>query len=87
LEISLIVFDHDFAKPRLAGSNVAIRTAPSPEGPWSADVNVYTVPLADAAMAYAGVGHPYLDPSGETLTISYTNSPNDIQVIKVTFSK
>ena len=35
--------------------------------------------------AYAGVIHPYADPSGKTMTISYTNEPNVIQVIKVTF--
>jgi hypothetical protein len=78
---------HKLLMTELAGNNVAIRTAPSPEGPWTADKNLYAVRLTDGAMAYAGVAHPYLDPSGQTLIISYTYTPNNIQVIKVTFSK
>lgn len=35
-------------------------------------------------MTYAGVAHPYLDPSGRSMVISYTNN-NNIEVIKVTF--
>ena len=66
---------------------MALRTAPSPEGPWASDVIVYDVKCAEGGLAYAGVVHPYLDPSGETLVISYTNDPNVIEVIKVVFSK
>jgi len=36
-------------------------------------------------MIYAGVGHPYLDGSGKTLTISYVNFTNDVEAIKVIF--
>lgn len=64
---------------------MALRTAARPESPWSDDVIVY-VPTLDGPYAYAGVAHPYLDSTGQTLTISYTNAPNVIQVIKVTFS-
>ena len=65
-------------------NKVALRTAASPEGPWSADVIVYEPKLL-GPHAYAGVAHPYLDSTGQTLTISYTNAPNVIEVIKVTF--
>jgi len=65
---------------------VALRTAPSPEGPWSSDVIVYEVKCNENGFAYAGAAHPYLDPSGKTLVISYTNYPNIIETIKVTFS-
>ena len=67
-------------------NKVALRTAASPEGPWSADVIVYEPKLL-GDFAYAGVAHPYLDSTGQTLTISYTNAPNVIEVIKVTFSR
>ncbi|KAI1630760.1 hypothetical protein F4809DRAFT_647078 [Biscogniauxia mediterranea] len=40
--------------------------------------------LSMGGFVYAGVAHPYLDGSGKTLTISFTND-NHIQVIKVTF--
>ncbi|ORY61774.1 uncharacterized protein BCR38DRAFT_348580 [Pseudomassariella vexata] len=69
------------------GSNdVYLRTAPSPEGPWSPDVKVFTATPIDGGMTYAGVAHPYLDESGQTLTISYTNN-NNIEVLKVSFYK
>ncbi|OTB10067.1 hypothetical protein K445DRAFT_78519 [Daldinia sp. EC12] len=68
------------------GSDVLLRTATSLEGPWTPDVKVYTATPIDGGLTYAGVAHPYLDPSGQTLTISYTNN-NHIEVLKVTFSK
>ncbi|KAI0827819.1 hypothetical protein F5Y06DRAFT_308477 [Hypoxylon sp. FL0890] len=68
------------------GSDVLLRTATSLEGPWTPDVKVYTATPIDGGLTYAGVAHPYLDISGQTLTISYTNN-NHIEVIKVTFSK
>ncbi|KAI1073788.1 hypothetical protein F5B20DRAFT_586892 [Whalleya microplaca] len=66
--------------------DVLLRTADSPQGPWTPDVKVYEATPIDGGMTYAGVAHPYLDQSGQTLTISYTND-NHIEVIKVTFSK
>ncbi|KAL7622429.1 hypothetical protein AAE478_007934 [Parahypoxylon ruwenzoriense] len=55
-------------------------------GPWTPDVTVYTAtPIKEGGTArftYAGVVHPYLDPSGRTLTISYTNN-NYIEIIRV----
>lgn len=70
----------------LVGNNVVIRTAPSPEGPWTSDVTVYTVKANSNKFAYAGAAYPFLDTSGKTLVISYTNYPNVIEVIKVEFS-
>ena len=65
---------------------VSIRTAPAPEGPWSADVSFFIPTPIDGGLVYAPAVHPYVDQSGETLTISYTNN-NHIEVIKATFSK
>ncbi|KAH8921194.1 hypothetical protein BT69DRAFT_1244487 [Atractiella rhizophila] len=69
----------------LSGNNVNIRTADSAQGPWSADITVYTDNPASGEQVYAGVAHPYVDGSGKTLTISFTRA-NTIRVIKVTFS-
>ncbi|KOS22104.1 hypothetical protein ESCO_001905 [Escovopsis weberi] len=68
----------------LNGPSVALRTAPTPGGPWSADREIFTATSIDGGFVYAGVAYPYLDESGRTLTIGYTNN-NHIQVIKVTF--
>ncbi|KAI0846353.1 hypothetical protein F5Y00DRAFT_272011 [Daldinia vernicosa] len=68
------------------GSDVLLRTATLLEGPWTPDVKVFTATPIDGGLTYAGVAHPYLDPSGQTLTISYTNN-NHIEVLKVTFSR
>jgi hypothetical protein len=46
---------------------------------------VYSATISSGGMIYAGVAHPYLDPSGNTLTITYTNYPTAIEAIKVTF--
>ncbi|KAF2666812.1 hypothetical protein BT63DRAFT_404016 [Microthyrium microscopicum] len=67
--------------------HVLIRTAPKPEGPWSADVIAWTpTKFYSAGYIYAGVAHPYLDTSGKTLTVSYTNNPNVNDVVKITFA-
>ncbi|KAK3988024.1 hypothetical protein QBC44DRAFT_371527 [Cladorrhinum sp. PSN332] len=66
------------------GSTIMLRTALSPEGPWTPDIEVYTAVPIDDGMVYAGVAHPYHDESGETLILSYTNS-NYIEVLKVEF--
>ena len=68
------------------GSDVKLRTAPAPEGPWTADVKVYTATPIDGGLTYAGVAHPYLDPTGRTLVVSWTNN-NNIEVIRISFSK
>lgn len=61
-------------------SEVVIRTASNPYGPWTADVVVYKVQTSSGGSAYAGVIHPQFDTTHQTLIISYTNYPNDIQV-------
>ncbi|KAI1403956.1 hypothetical protein F4819DRAFT_186187 [Hypoxylon fuscum] len=68
------------------GSDVLLRTATALEGPWTPDVKVYTATPIDGGLTYAGVAYPYLDTTGQTLTIAYTNN-NHIEVIRVAFSK
>ena len=64
---------------------MSLRTAPAPEGPWTADKEIYTDPPIDGGLVYAGVAYPYLDDSGKTLTIGFTNN-NHIHVIRVNFA-
>ncbi len=68
------------------GGAVYLRTASSPEGPWTPDVQIYQGQSIDKQQVYAGVAHPYLDVSGKSLAISYTSN-NTIQVIKAIFNK
>ncbi|GJN78474.1 hypothetical protein PLIIFM63780_001968 [Purpureocillium lilacinum] len=68
----------------VTGATVAIKTAPKPEGPWSEGRELFTATPIDGGLVYAGVAYPYLDESGKTLTIAYTNN-NHIQVIKAKF--
>ncbi|KAK3401745.1 hypothetical protein B0T20DRAFT_121960 [Sordaria brevicollis] len=63
---------------------VYLRTAQSLEGPWTPDVQIYHSEPIKGGLVYAGVQHPYLDPSGQTLVVSFTNN-NHIEVIKVYF--
>lgn len=67
------------------GSKVYIRSAPAPEGPWTADKEIYTATPIDGGLVYAGLAYPYLDESGKTLTVGFTNN-NHIQVIKINFA-
>ncbi|KAL5085863.1 hypothetical protein Trisim1_009933 [Trichoderma cf. simile WF8] len=68
----------------LNGPKVALRTAAKVEGPWSEDREVFEAEPIDGGFVYAGVAYPFLDETGKTLTIAYTNN-NHIQVIRVTF--
>ncbi|TQN69149.1 hypothetical protein CSHISOI_06348 [Colletotrichum shisoi] len=70
----------------IGGGTVFLRTAPAPEGPWTPDVKIFEAAPVDGGLVYAGVAHPYLDETGRTLVISFTNN-NRIQVIKTTFSR
>ncbi|GKT52338.1 uncharacterized protein ColSpa_12519 [Colletotrichum spaethianum] len=70
----------------IGGGSVFLRTAPSPEGPWTPDVKIFDAKPINGGLVYAGVAHPYLDESGKTLVISFTNN-NRIQVIKATFTQ
>lgn len=72
--------------PRYSGgTTVYLRTAPSLEGPWTADKEIFTATPIGNGLVYAGLAYPHLDTSGKTLSIGFTNN-NHIQVIKVTFS-
>ena len=67
----------------MGGGAVQIRTAPSPEGPWTADQMVYQ-DSDNGGYIYSGVAYPYLDTSGQTLTVAWTNN-NQIRVAKISF--
>ena len=69
----------------IGGSAVQIRTAPAPEGPWTADQEIYADTPMDGGYVYSGVAYPYLDTSGQTLTVAWTNN-NHIRVAKITFN-
>lgn len=64
---------------------VFLKTAPSPEGPWTEGKEIYKDEPIDGGLVYAGIAYPHLDESGETLTIGFTNN-NWIRVIRVTFT-
>jgi hypothetical protein len=71
---------------RLAtAGTVFLKTAPSPEGPWTEGKEIYKDEPIDGGLVYAGIAYPHLDESGETLTIGFTNN-NWIRVIKVAFT-
>ncbi|KAH8882158.1 hypothetical protein GQ53DRAFT_847776 [Thozetella sp. PMI_491] len=65
---------------------IFLRTVPSPEGPWTADVQVYQARPLNGGLVHAGVAYPYLDTTGQTLVIGFTNN-NRIEVVKLTFRK
>ncbi|VUC21574.1 unnamed protein product [Clonostachys rosea] len=69
----------------LQGATISLLSAPSPEGPWSAAKEIYTATPINDGLVYAGVAYPYLDDTGKTLTIAFTNN-NHIQVIRVAFA-
>jgi hypothetical protein len=61
------------------GSGIMARTAPAPEGPWSAPIKLYTCPepAADTRMmAYSAKAHPELSGPGEVL-VSYSVNSTD----------
>lgn len=65
-------------------STLSLRFAPLPEGPWSADKEIYTDEPIDGGLVYAGLAFPHLDPSGKTLIVGWTNH-NHIRVARITF--
>ncbi|KIW39404.1 uncharacterized protein PV06_09174 [Exophiala oligosperma] len=67
-------------------SKVLMKTAQKPEGPWSDAVELYqATPLSEGSAIYAAIPHDYYDRDGRTLVVTFTNHPNTIQAIKVTF--
>jgi hypothetical protein len=68
-------------------SKVLMKTAQQPEGPWSDAMTLYqATPLTNGSSIYAAVPHPYFDETGKTLVVTFTNHPNTIQAVRVTFS-
>ena len=65
-------------------STVHAQTAPAPEGPWSQPVALHKQePITNGSTIYAAAPHPYYDPSGKTLVVTFTNHPNTIQAIRI----
>lgn len=65
-------------------NKVLAKTAPAPEGPWSDPVTLYqATPITSGSSIYAAVPHPYYDPTGKSLVVTFTNHPNVIQAINV----
>ena len=65
-------------------SKVLAKTAPAPEGPWSDAVTLYqATPLTNGSSIYAAVPHPYFDPAGKSLVVTFTNHPNVIQAVNM----
>jgi Domain of unknown function (DUF4185) len=59
---------------RVLSQDVMIRTAPSPEGPWSSEVNAFTVfPSKDGGNVYDALAHPeYNIDGGRIMFVTYT---------------
>ncbi|RMZ75339.1 hypothetical protein DV738_g5531, partial [Chaetothyriales sp. CBS 135597] len=79
--------DISLAADNFWNSKVQVVAAPSPEGPFTTQpVMLYQAkPMTQGSTTYAAVPHPYLDCTGKTLVITFTNHPNTIQAIRVTF--
>lgn len=76
--------DTDQDSDNFWNSKVQARRAPAPEGPWSEAFELYQgTPITPDSTCYAAIPHPYFDPSGKTLVVTYTNHPNTIQAVKV----
>ena len=62
--------------PPAFSSSVQLRTAPSPEGPWSDAVVAFTAPGA----IYAVYQHPEMQgDGGKRIRVSYSRSTGDFQ--------
>ena len=65
-------------------NKVLVKTAPAPEGPWSAAITLYqATPITKGSSIYAAAPHPYYDLTGKTLVVTFTNHPNVIQAVRV----
>jgi hypothetical protein len=65
-------------------NKVSVETADRPEGPWSSPITLYTAkPLKANEGVYAAAAHPYFDPTGKALVITFSNTGVVRQVIKV----
>lgn len=68
-------------------NKVLAKVARTPTGPWSEPVTLYqATPITNGSSIYAAVPHPYYDQTGKSLVVTYTNHPNLIQAVKLTFA-
>jgi Domain of unknown function (DUF4185) len=57
--------------------NVMMRTAPSPQGPWSSEITAFTAMPSASGNVYDALAHPEYDANGgQTIYVSYTRSTN-----------
>jgi hypothetical protein len=71
----------------LLGKRIFVRTAPRPEGPWSATRPIFSVPEVAknrAYFTYAAKGHASLSRPGELLVTYLVNSQNFGDLVKDT---
>ena len=69
----------------MLGHHILIRTARSPEGPWSDPVRVFKVPEPgedDKLITYAAKGHAHLSRDGELLISYCVNSTDFGQIFR-----
>ncbi|KAJ9495287.1 hypothetical protein H2202_009315 [Exophiala xenobiotica] len=68
-------------------NKVLMKTAQKPEGPWSeTPVELYqATQVTEDGAIYAAVPHDYFDKTGRTLVVTFTNHPNRVQAVMVTF--
>ena len=78
--------DYPCVEDNWMDSKVLARTALRPEGPWSDAVTLYqATPITNGSSIYAAAPQVQYDLSGQTLVVCYTNHPNCVQAVKVTF--
>ncbi|KAK9328090.1 hypothetical protein V1520DRAFT_12981 [Lipomyces starkeyi] len=72
---------------RFLDNQVNAVTARYPQGPWSSPVILYKCPAGTpAGSIYGALPQDNYDPTGKTLVCVYTQIPNDIRAIEVTFT-
>lgn len=60
--------------------DIAVRRAPSPEGPWSASTRVYNCPEKDDnIILYSAKGHSELSARERTLVVTYCRNTKDME--------
>lgn len=67
-------------------TDVAVRTAPTPEGPWTAPCDVFTPPESGEAnvLVYAAKAHPEL--AGGSLVVTYATNSTDLAMLAADMS-
>ncbi|KAK9372339.1 uncharacterized protein V1513DRAFT_427659 [Lipomyces chichibuensis] len=67
---------------RFMDNQINAKTASSPTGPWSSAVTLHKAPTGSI---YGSLPQPNYDSTGKTLVCCYTNYPNDLQAVQITF--